>query len=482
MKMKKNRNKSIFNTGVIACVVLMFTACSLPNVGRRIENRNVPLSYAGSMDTLNAASTKWRDFFKDPNLIALIDTALKNNQELNILNQDIFISENEIRARKGAYLPFLDGGAAVGVDKSSKYTSTGANDDQVQVLPGKFLPNPLQNYLLVVNASWEVDIWKKLRNAKKAAVYRYLSSNEGKNFLITQLIAEIADSYYEVMALDNQLEILRSNIDIQQNALSIVQLEKQAARVTELAVRKFEAEVLKNQSRQYDILQQIKVTENRINFLVGRFPQDVTRSSNGFSDMVIDSVSAGIPTQLLRLRPDIRQAEQDLIAAKLDVNVARAEFYPSLTINANAGYSAFNPKYLTLTPEALIFSLAGNLVAPLINRNAIKANYYSANSRQIQAVYNYERAILTAHIEVVNQLSNAINLSKSYDLRQKQVSALNQSIDISGVLFKSARADYMEVLLTQRDALEAKFELIETKRRQMSARINIYKALGGGWR
>ena len=145
------------------------------------------------------------------------------------------------------------------------------------------------------------------------------------------------------------------------------------------------------------------------------------------------------------------------------------------------GYQAFNPKYLLRTPESLLYSLAGDFVAPLINRNAIKANYYSANARQIQAIYNYDRTILTAYIEVSNQLSNISNLNRSYDLESKQVQALTESIDISNVLFRSARADYMEVLLTQRDALESKFELVETRKRQMNAMVNIYQALGGGW-
>jgi outer membrane protein TolC len=228
-------------------------------------------------------------------------------------------------------------------------------------------------------------------------------------------------------------------------------------------------------------MQQITVTENRINFLVGRFPQAVARNSKGFTDLEIDTIHSGIPSQLLENRTDIRQAEQTLAAAKLDVKAAKAEFYPSLVLTAGAGYNAFNPQYLIQTPQSLLYNIAGGLVAPLINRNAIKANYYSANSKQIQAVYNYERTVLRAHIEVVNQLSNISNLKKSYDLKEKQVQALTQSIEISTGLFKSARADYMEVLLTQRDALESKFELIETKMLQMNARVNIYRALGGGW-
>jgi len=466
----------------IACFSLLYTACIGPSVVQKKENTTVPESFNNLKDSVNTAKIKWKDYFTDPNLAELIDAALKNNQELNIMLQEINIAKNEVRARKGAYLPSLNAGAGAGVEKVGRYTSQGASDDANEIMPGRKFPDPLPNYLVGINVSWEVDIWKKLRNSKKAAAYKYLSTIEGKNFMVTYLISEIASSYYELMALDNQLEILKQNIDIYQNSLEIVKLQKQSARVTELAVRRFEAEVLKNQSRQYYIMQQITVTENRLNFLVGRFPQPIVRDSKSFSNLVPDTIHSGIPSQLLENRPDVKQAEKDLMAAKMDVKSAKANFYPSLTITAGAGYGAFNPAYLIKTPMSLVYSLAGDLVAPLINRNAIKATYYSANSKQVQAVYNYERTILNAHIEVVNQLSNISNLKKSYDLKSKQVQALTESIDISTVLFKSARADYMEVLLTQRDALESRFELIETKMQQMNAKVNVYRALGGGWR
>jgi outer membrane protein, multidrug efflux system len=459
----------------------LYTSCSVPNFGRKTENKTVPVSYNGGKDSSNTAKVKWKQFFTDQNLIALIDTALKNNQELNIILQEIYIAKNEVRARKGAYLPFVNGVAVVGAEKVGKYTSQGASDDANYIIPGQKVPVNLPNYMIGLDASWEVDIWKKLRNAKNAALRRYLSSIEGKNFMVTNLISEIANSYYELMALDNQLEILKQNIQIYQNSLEIVKLQKISAKVTELAVRRFEAEVLKNQSRQFSIMQSITETENRINFLVGRFPQTISRNSQTFNDLQPDAISAGVPSQLLENRPDIRQAEQELAATKLDVKSAKAQFYPSLIITAAAGYAAFNPQYLITTPQSLIYSMVGGLVAPLLNRNAIKANYYSANSRQIQAVYNYEQKILNAHIEVVNQLSMINNLEKSYALKAQQVKTLTESIEISSVLFKSARADYMEVLLTQRDALESKFELVETKMKQMNAKVNIYRALGGGW-
>jgi multidrug efflux system outer membrane protein len=475
-----NRKKILTYIG-LASLSLLYTGCIGTSVVQRKENKTVPESYNSSKDSVNTAKTKWKDFFTDQNLTDLIDIALKNNQELNIMLQEINIAKNEVRARKGLYLPTLNAGAGAGVEKVGLYSSQGASDAANDILPGKKVPDILPNYLIGVNVSWEIDIWKKLRNSKKAAVYRYLATIDGKNFMVTNLISEIASSYYELMALDNQLDILKKNIELYQNSLEIVKLEKQSARVTELAVKRFEAEVLKNQSRQYYISQQIVETENRINFLVGRFPQLVVRNSQNFIELVSDTIHSGIPSQLLENRPDIKQAEREITAARLDVKSAKANFYPSLMITAGVGYGAFNPAYLIKSPQSLLFSLAGDLVAPLINRNAIKATYYSANSRQVQAAFNYERTILKAHIEVVNQLNNISNLKKSYDLKSKQVQALTESIDISTILFKSARADYMEVLLTQRDALESKFELVETKMKQLNARVNIYRALGGGW-
>jgi outer membrane protein TolC len=285
-----------------------------------------------------------------------------------------------------------------------------------------------------------------------------------------------------LLALDNQLEIVQQNISLQNNALDIVKVQKEASRVTELAVQKFQGDLYNSQSLQYDILQRIKETENRINFLLARFPQDIPRTKGAFTDQVPAMVKSGIPSQLLANRPDIKQAELDLAAAKLDVKVARAEFYPSLEISAALGLQAFNPSYLFKLPESLLYSIAGDLAAPLINRTAIKAEFSNANARQVQAMYNYERNILNAYIEVSTQLSNIDNLGKKYDLKSKQVDALTKSIDISNNLFSSARADYLEVLMTQRDALESKLELVETKKDQMIAVVNIYRDLGGGWR
>ncbi|WP_373513249.1 TolC family protein, partial [Persicitalea sp.] len=381
----------------------------------------------------------------------------------------------------GEYKPFVGLRGGMGIEKAARYTQPGSSEATTDIKPGRETPDPLPDCVVNLYARWEVDIWHKLQNAKQAAALRYLSSQEGRNFTTTNIVAEIATSYYELLSLDAQLAILQNNIEIQNNALRIVRMEKEAAKVTELAVQRFQAQVLDTQSLQYGIQQRITETENRINFLLGRYPQRIARSSENFEKLVPEVVRAGLPTQLLSNRPDIRQAELELTAAKIDVQVARANFYPSLGLSADLGLRAFNPIYLAKLPESLLASLIGDLAGPLVNKNAIQATYYSANARQIQAIYSYERTVLNAYIEVANQLSNIGNLQNTYDLKAQEVQALNQSITISNNLFRSARADYMEVLLTQRDALESRFDLIETKMQQMNATVNVYRALGGGW-
>lgn len=462
---------------------LLVTACKAPAIVLKDARTAVPDNYGSpNTDTTSIARTPWRTFFTDPNLVELIETALQNNQELNITLQEIEIAQNEALMRKGAILPSVEAGAGIGLEKVGRYTSQGAGDASTEITPGKEVPEVLMDFTPAVYAHWEVDIWKKLRNARKAAVTRYLASVEGKNFVVTNLIAEIANSYYELLALDAQLDIVRQNIDLQKSALEVVKIQKQAAQATELGVQKFEAEVLASRSLEFEIQQQIRETENRINFLLGRYPQEIKRSHTDFLSLAPAQVQSGLPSQLLINRPDIRQAELELSAARLDIRVARAEFFPSLDLSATAGLQAFKPSYLVKLPESLLFTMAGDLAGPIINRNAILAEFNNANARQVQALYNYERTILNAYLEVNTGLSNISNLEKSFDLKTRQVEALNKAISASNDLFRSARADYLEVLMTQRDVLEAKLDLLVTKRDLMTAGVQVYRELGGGWR
>lgn len=459
----------------------LVTSC-VPDLSRRTTSMSTPRSFPGSNDTSTVAQIDWRQYYRDTLLASLIDTAIAGNQELNIVSQEIRIASNEMNARAGEVLPSVEVGAGAELEKSSRYTRNGAVEDQLEAAPGTRFPEPLSNLTVGARVSWEVDIWRKLRNATDAAAARMLSNVQGMQFLRTQLVAELATSYYELEALDNLLQTLDTTIAIQQRALSIVQQQKLAAKATELAVRKFEAEVRRNEGRRFDILQSITETENHINKLCGRYPQRVERRSQEFMRETPDSLALGLPSQLLEQRPDVQQASYELKAAELDIDVAKARFYPTLNILAGFGYQAFSAKYIVPTPESMIYSIAGELIVPVINRAAIVAAYDNAGARQIQAAYNYERTVLSAYVEVANQHANVMNLARSVERKSRQVEALNESVGIAGDLFLSARADYMEVLMTQRDALDAKKELIETRLNQLRARVTLYRALGGGWK
>ncbi|SQG05951.1 Outer membrane protein oprM precursor [Elizabethkingia meningoseptica] len=430
----------------------------------------------------NSGTTPWRQFFTDPNLVGLIETALKNNQDLLITLQEIEIAKSGVLAKKGKLAPTVSAGIGAGLRKAGRYTSEGAGDATTEIEPGRKMPDPLGNFGGSISADWEVDIWKKLRTEKESAVAHYLSTVEGKNFVLSSLIEEVADSYYELLALDNQLGIIQQYIKLQEKALEISKIQKQAAASTELAIKKFEAELAKSKATEYTIRQDITEKENEINALLGRYPQPIIRSRESFMSIIPQTVYTGIPAQLLANRPDIKQAELELKAAKLDVAAARKEFYPSLEISAALGLEAFKPSYLVKMPESLAYNLVGELAGPLINKSAIKANFQAADAKQIQALYEYDKTILNAYLDVANLMSKVKNIDQYYKLKSQEAKSLDETIDIANQLFRNSRADYLEVLLNQRDALDAKMELIEAKQKQLSTVVDIYKSLGGGWK
>ena len=477
---RKNRTTRALRATLACSSALLMSSCGIPGLRGACPSRSVPSDFNGVTTSQSSACVGFDEFFSDPTLTDLILTGLGGNQELRILYEEVQIANNEVLKRSGAYLPFVTLGTRAGLEKSSRFTRNGAVETQLLGAPGKGFPDPLPNFLVAANVTWEVDIWRALRNARDAQALRYLGTCDGRNYAVTRLVAEIAQSYYELMALDKRLETLDITIALQEQSLEFAQAQKEAARGTELPVQRFQAEVRKNQSEKYIVQQEIVETENQINFLLGRFPQPVARTKTDFINLSLQSLQVGVPSQLLCNRPDIRQAERELAAAGLDVKIARAAFYPRLTLTGGVGFEAFNPRYLVRTPESIVAGIAGDLVAPILNKKAIQADFSTANAVQLQRLYDYQRTVLNAFTEVINRIAKVQNYSDAIELKKQQLASLESSVENATFLFKNARAEYSEVLFAQRDLNEAKLVLIDTKKQQLSAIVNAYQALGGG--
>lgn len=463
-----------------AVVLLAVTGCHIPCLCCPDQGAMLPGDFYGATCSHNSAYVGVEEFFNDPVLTHLIVQGLAQNQELKIRNQEIQIASNEIMARRGAIFPFVVGRARGGVDRTSKYTPLGAAEEQLTYPGGGRFPDPLPNIKLSTELFWQVDIWRELRNARDAAMQRYIETIEVRNYLITKIVAEISENYYELAALDKRLLFLNQTIEIQKQSLEVAKAQKAAGRGTELGVQRFLAEVRKNESQRLIVKQNIIEVENRINFLVGRFPQPVERAPWDYIHLDSQILCVGVPAELLLNRRDIQAAEREVAASGLDVLVARARFFPRLDITAEVGFEAFSPKYL-FDPEAFIGKAFGDLIAPLINKTAIRADYLNANARQLQAVYEYQRVVLIAFTEVVNRMAKVDNYRRSVDIKREQVKALEESVSVASDLFKNARGEYIDVLFSQRDLLEAQTVLIETKQQQLAAIVNAYQALGGGY-
>lgn len=468
----------------LAFLVLTSSGCAL-NTELSIPEKPLPETFAQSSSKKNdvtIASLNWREYFTDKHLQKLIDAAVKNNPDLQMALQRIEVSRSSVKLANGALLPQVSLNVGGSVRRFGLYTMDGAGNATTEITPGQIVPTNLPDIYLGLQSSWEIDVWRKLRNQRQSAISTYLSSVEGTNFVISILVADVASHYTELLSLDNQLDIVQQTITKQQEALDVIKLQKEAGRANELAVQQFQAQLLNTQIFEKNVQQQIIEVENKINFLLGSYPQPIERTKDIFFKELPKQIATGFPSELLANRPDIREAEFQIEANKFDLKAAKAAFYPNFNITASLGFQAFNPEFLFSSPASIAYSVVGTLVAPIINMNALKAQFNTAQANQLSAMYNYQKTVLNAYVEVANQLFAIKNLQQVNVLKTQQNGVLKQSVETSSELYKTARASYLEVLLAQQNALQSNLELIDVIKQQRLTTISIYKALGGGWK
>ncbi|QKZ14305.1 TolC family protein [Spirosoma sp. KUDC1026] len=489
---------SFTNHKVVFCLFLgvsvALSSCQVAKVPASSPAISVPDSYVdrvnangpnpGMTDSLGIGDLPYRTLFTDDRLVALIDTAVARNLDLKIAWQRIAVAQANYGISRGALLPQVDAVATTGVDRFGRYTLNGVGNFDTNlsdnVTGSSLIPNPTPDFFVGFRSNWEVDIWGKLQNRRNAAYKRVMASQEGRHLLLTTLISDVSRLYYTLLALDGELEIIRENVTLQQQAVELVEVQKAAGRVTELAVQQFRAQLLNTQSLAGGVQQQIVDTENQLNVLLGRYPRPVPRGVSIRDQQLPPTLLAGIPAQLLQRRPDIRQAERELDAANIDVAVARAEFLPSLNLSPYLGLNAFRPDVL-LNPQSVAAGILGGLAAPVFNRRLLKGNLRISQAQSQEAYYTYQRTVLTGVSEVTTSLKGLENYRSVADLQTKEVAELRLAATTSDDLFGTGYATYLEVITAQRSILQAELNLMNTKRAQFLSLVDLYRALGGGW-
>lgn len=469
------KTNKVLYLAVVLATLLCIGACKTPQATTLPKDTLKESLASMSRDSSVTISPAWRDFFQDSVLRSLIDTALQNNHDLKITLQELAIAKSAITAKQGALLPSISANVGAGISKVGRYTAEGAGNVGTELTPGRKIPTVIPDLAPTLQMDWTVDLWGKLNSDKKSAVERYLASEAGQRAIKSQLVADVAENYYALLALDYKLLVMQQYIALQKNAVRIARIQKEADADTQLAVEKFEAELAKAQADEYVLRQSIIETENNLNLLLGRLPQPIARAKSDFLQLPMPATAHALSTQLLLQRPDVVQAEHALEAAKWDVETARKEFLPSFNLSAAVGLNAFNPKYLVKLPESLIFSALGSLTAPLINKKAIQANFSQADALQIEALYNYDKALMTAYIEMSTLQSKITNLKQLRQFKQKQDEALMRAVSAAQKLYLNNRATYLEVIDSERGQLDCKMELIDTKLQQLSTLIDMYR-------
>jgi multidrug efflux system outer membrane protein len=472
-------------TLIVLCVWI-YGCKPIQEAGNTKPTIPLPEKFSEKKDSTNIAELNWQNFFEDQNLKALIDIGLKNNLDLLKLSQRIEAANANYKFNKNLLLPSVDAFLNAGQTKFGKYTMDGVGNFDTNfsknIEEGQKMKEHLPDFHVGLLTSWEIDIWGKLSNRKKSSFARFLASKEGKNLLLTNLIADIAMTYFELLALDDELIIIQETNVLLQDALNLITFQKQAGEANALAVEQFEAQLLSSKTLETEVSMKIVFCENKLNMLLGRFPQPIVRDRNVLNKPASWKKNTGIPVHLLRNRPDIRMAEYELVASKANVKAAKAAFYPSLHISGNLGFQSFNSAMWLLYPQSLAYNVLGGLMAPLLNRNQIKAAYNISKTEQAEAAYQFQQSVISGFVEVNNQLAAINNLENALNFKSKEAEILTRSIETSTSLFRSGRATYLEVLMAQKNALYARLQLIQLKQQQLNAYVNMYKALGGGWR
>jgi NodT family efflux transporter outer membrane factor (OMF) lipoprotein len=438
-----------------------------------VETTNLYPFEQVQLDSTTLADMPWQEVFEDPQLRNLIDEALQNNLELQSAIQQIRVAEANFYEGKMSLLPSLTAGA------NASYNEPSDNSTNLGGATGNIAIPASEQYGVSLNSSWELDVWGKLTSTKKASYAALLQAEATRRAVQTRLIAQIANAYYRLLALDKQLDITQQTVENRREDVQTIKTLKESGIVTGVSVQQSIANRYAAEVTVMELKQQITEQEHALSNLLGRAPGTIKRNSL-VEQEPIDSLATGMPAQLLRNRPDIIAAEQSFRSAFELTNSARAQFYPSFRLTAEGGYQSLQTGDL-FQPGSIFYNLIAGVTQPIFNKGQNKAQLKRSKAQQKQARIGLRSTVINASSEVSDALSQYQNAEQKLEYRRQQLDALQNAVDYSRELLQFGEANYTEVLTAQQNYLAAQLNNVEDRLQQLTAGVNLYRALGGGW-
>ncbi len=476
---KQRKMKKFFPCGppFILLVILVSASC---RTGRDYQRPAVLLpekfnDSASFADTAGVGNLSWKDYFSDSVLKKLIDSGLSRNYDLQFALRNIRIAESQVKQANALWYPQLSAGLSAQYNRFSDNGLSGSNT-------GPGVTNHYFDYVASVNMSWEIDVWGKFSLQRQASMANYLQNFELAKAVQTRLVSDIAQGYFSLLMLDQQLSQTRKTLDLTVEFVKLTRLLYNAGEVTFLGVQQAESQRQNTAQLIPQIEQSIEIQENNLQLLTSSLPGSVQRVV-GLTDIhFTDSLSAGLPVAILSRRPDVRATEMALMYANAQVGIRQVSMYPALNLTAGAGFESLKTSNWFNIPGSLFGLAGGTLVQPILQRRQLKTQLEIARQQREQAVINFRESVLNASVEVTNALVQIKKLREQEILAQQRADTLEAATKNAQLLFKNDLANYLEVITAQQTALDAQLSLAFVQRAELNARVELYRSLGGGWK
>ena len=487
-------NKKSIAKALMACICVAFMLVQGCKVGQQYERpdldipdqfRGDTLAYFG--DTSSISRISWKEFFHDPTLKELIDSALVKNYDMQTALANIEIANKWLRQNRMNYLPELDATIASANKqyRSSAYGSSPSSKwhDRKGREPAETMFTYLSQFGSEIGFSWEIDIWGKISNAKDQLSAEYLNTQEVKNAIQTNLVANVAKGYFNLLMLDAKIQVAKRNVLLNDSTLHMIELQYEAGEITALAIQQTESQRLIAASLVPELEKEIVLQENALRILLGQMPGEIKRGAS-FEHLFAENkdISLGAPIEIIRNRPDVRGAEWELIAANANANIEQAMRYPRLTLEGVFGVNAMMPENWFSIPGALLGGITGGLTAPVFKNKRLKTQWEVAKLERDKSEIAFQRTVMEAVSEVSDAVVTVEKLREQLEFAKDRVENSQKAVRNANLLFKGGFATYLEVITAQGNALDSDLALVELRQEHLESYVDLYRSLGGGWR